>query len=204
MKFPVALYVLASATGAIALPAQEDRSAMQVRAAGEANIVDRSAGHEHSRAVEVQSRAETAQDDDELIVVINDPESPTKGQLQSRINTQSANNVGYGKAIAAAVDAAYTQAKQISNWDEVSSPHDIPELSFRGAAKVLTIQQRIPTGASRIHQEHGVGHGFAEPGLQQGQGGRLLQPRLPHPRCFQLLWTEIHLLLQRPAQDRVS
>lgn len=120
MKLPAALYVLAIATGVIALPAQEDQG-MEVRAASNAAVVERSTGstgHEHSRAVEVQSRGETMTE--ELVVVINDPDSPTKKKLKERINTTSANNVGYGKAIAAAVDAAYSQAKQLSDWDEVS------------------------------------------------------------------------------------
>lgn len=120
MKFPAALYVLAIATGAIALPTQEDHG-MEGRAASELAVVERSTGltgHEHSRAAEVANRGEKMTE--ELVVVINDPESPSNNKLKERLNTQSANNVGYGQAIAAVVDAAYTQAKQISDWTEVS------------------------------------------------------------------------------------
>lgn len=46
-------------------------------------------------------------------------EFETDPSLAKRLNTQSANNVGYGKVIYAAGSAAYNQVKSISHWNKV-------------------------------------------------------------------------------------
>ncbi|RKL34411.1 hypothetical protein BFJ70_g8367 [Fusarium oxysporum] len=42
----------------------------------------------------------------------------TDPHLAKRLNTHSANNVGYGKAIYAAGEAAYNQVKDLKNWNK--------------------------------------------------------------------------------------
>ncbi|KAF5025457.1 hypothetical protein F66182_2480 [Fusarium sp. NRRL 66182] len=47
----------------------------------------------------------------------NDP------HLTKRLNTQSANNVAYGRVIYAAGEAAYKQARRISNWNKARAEY---------------------------------------------------------------------------------
>lgn len=117
MKF-VTIYCLAMATCAIASPVQATRATNGAIVDEESNSVINGQQAQSVQILEVETDPDaiiTA----EIVVEINDPENVTNKKLKGRINTTSANNVGYGKAIAAAVDAAYTQAKQIKNWDKV-------------------------------------------------------------------------------------
>lgn len=122
MKFSAALYAVALATSAIAAPVLEDRADSGGVVQESGSTVAGEAGN-MVQVLEPETEADSTLTES-LVVTINDPdaidESTAAKKLKERINTTSANNVGYGKAIYAAVDAAYTQAKQIKNWDKVS------------------------------------------------------------------------------------
>lgn len=117
MKF-LTVYCLAMATCAIASPFQAARDTNGSVINEESSSVVNGQPAQDVQVLELETDPE-AIITDEIVVEINDPENVTNKKLKGRINTTSANNVGYGKAIAAAVDAAYTQAKQIKNWDKV-------------------------------------------------------------------------------------
>lgn len=141
-----------------------------------------------------EPRTTDAAADDELIVTIKDYEFTEDSKLVPRLNTQSANNVGYGKAIAAAVDAAYTQAKQIANWDKVC-PYSESQILV---SKYILITLTVSRG---LYQGHDAVYGPEEPRLEQSQGSRLLQPRLQDSRSVQLLRTAECLDLKGRPED---
>lgn len=124
MRFTNALYALAFATCAVASPIQD------ARAAGGEDIEKLSNTEINGQAgqtiqILTPEAATGAIVTEEIKVTINDPELTSTNKLEERINTQSANNVGYGKAIAAVVQAAYDQAKQIKDWDKVRLIHHV-------------------------------------------------------------------------------
>lgn len=117
MKF-LTVYCLAMATCAIASPVQATRAANGAIVDEESSSMVNGQLALDVEILELETDPE-AIITEEIFVKINDPDNVADKKLKGRLNTESANNVGYGKAIAAAVDVAYTQAKQIKNWDKV-------------------------------------------------------------------------------------
>lgn len=119
MRFSAALCVLTVATGAIASPLQAERDTDPALVDEESESVLNGEPGQAVQILEPETDPESTLTE-EIVVTINDPDLATS-KLEARLNTKGANDVAYGKAIAAAVEAAYTQAKQIKNWDKVRS-----------------------------------------------------------------------------------
>ncbi|KAJ4397887.1 hypothetical protein N0V93_002125 [Gnomoniopsis smithogilvyi] len=117
MRFSATLYALTIATSAIASPLHAARATDQDIVDEESTKVINGEPSEVIQILEPETDAGSTLTE-ELIVEINDPDYVSTKMLKERINTKGASNVAYGQAIAAAVDAAYTQAKQIKNWDK--------------------------------------------------------------------------------------